>query len=197
MSLILLLVLFINGVLIQKSAYASNYEEFASNQKYQELSAYLNENYTEPVSIWSTPEDALILPVYTNHNFPNHDGLGYSILSNDYLIDRLLLGYKLQNVKPENFRSILEEDKLYASKRTFLMHYRQSLGSYESIPDEVLDNISEKYQSFYDFSYNKIFDSLGIDIFLYEDLGGANLFLGLKELKEVDRIENYIVYGRT
>ena len=187
-------VLFLNGYLIQTASYDRYYDEFVNAQRYAPLVEYLNE-FDETRNVWAeVREDSDLLAAYTHHNTPNHDSLAYALGSNDFMVDRMLLNYRILGIADIDIFDYLLENRSDASQGAFVMGYRELSGSYGSIPDEHLKQIAERYQEFMERSYADVFSQFSVDLII-NDLTVRTELESVPGLKEVKRInEDFVVY---
>ena len=194
--ILIIFILFYNGILIQTRAYQYYYQEYLENQRYSEVFSYLKNNYTSSQNILSNIYLSEWLPVYTQHDALNNDYVGLYLNSKDYLIKRLFLNYKLRDINPQDIGELLEKEKSIISNRIFGIYFKEKYGSYDYIPEKIILSLEAMYNDFYDKDYREIFEYFDIDLIVwdkykYRDLLYQDIAI-LKEIKTIDN--NFIIY---
>ena len=187
-------VLLYNGFLIQIGSYNRYEERFVEYQKYGVLMEHLSSTYEDSQNIWGDPLMSEFIPVYTYHNAPNADPAGYFLRDTEYFEDRILLRYKLRDIAPENILDVMKEERRDVSRLTYIMQYRENIGSYEDIPDTQLEHLADLYKETYATPFEELFDQMDVDIVVVDtNINEKGLaFLGEGVLVG----ESFVVYER-
>lgn len=193
MTIFLISILFYNGILIQLRSYQGGYAEAVKNQRYSAVIFYLEDHYDSSKNIWTNIELAELLSAYTKHNALNNRYAGNYLNSNEYFIKKLLLTYKLQDIRPEEVGEIIKKEKNMISGNIFGLYYREKQ---EDVPEDFLRLLENKYKSFYGLSYKEIFEDLDIELVVKDVQKDKNFaYENVSVLKkEQDFSGDFIIY---
>jgi len=122
------------------------------------------------------------IPIYTSLNtVSNMDGHYYLVSSEDTLLERLFLQYRLDGLKPKNAKEVFFQEREKISKKMYGQRYRKTLGNYEMIPDEKLSLFSQKYGDFIKIPLWDIFKKYHVKYVVWDAVKHPNW-----ELKQYD-----------
>lgn len=136
------------GIWIQSASYAANKEEIIESQKYGPVMDWLNENASKDEVVFSHDELAQLIVIYTPLNVFDHSSAASCLsASNERILNALFLYYKLDGVGKDQAPEVFLADRRRISQRLYGLHYRKTTGDYGGIPDEVIQEIAQKYQA--------------------------------------------------
>lgn len=137
--------LFYNAALIQATSYHAQYPSAVARQAYAPALTYLS---TLPLgeSVWADSALSQQISIYTEQNAPNNFYSLYYLVSDQYLVERMLLNYELAGIPAKDILATLAKDRADVSAQIFGIHYREQYGSYAAIPDSLLVEYAERYR---------------------------------------------------
>jgi hypothetical protein len=149
------------GIFIQTVSYASMESEALQKQRYGPVMEWLNENAEKEEVVLATEELSRLIVVYTPLNVFYHRAAMYSLTtSNDRLLNTFFSFYRLNGVGEDEAQESFFKERVRVAHSIYGMYYRESTGSYEGIPDEVLQGIVQKYQESFSIPTNEFLDKL-------------------------------------
>jgi len=135
------------GIFIQAVSYANIEEEAIEKQKYGPVIDWLNENSEKEEIVFANNEISHLVVVYTSLNVFNHHAAMYSLsATRSRLLETLFSYYRLDGVGENDAQSLFLQERGKISGKIYGMYYRELLGDYEAMPDEVIQEIIQKYQ---------------------------------------------------
>lgn len=116
-------------------------------QRYGPIMNWLNANATKEAVVFGNDESSHITVIYTPLNVFYHRASIYSLAATkERLQDVLFAFYRLRGVTREDAREVFFEERGYISANTYGIYYRELLGSYDSIPNEKIEEILARYE---------------------------------------------------
>ncbi len=160
------LFLLYSAALLQINSYRANYPEAIAAQSYAPALAYLN---TLPAgqAVWADRAISTYIPMYTDQNAPNNDYVEYYLVPQQYLVERMLLEYRLSNISPSQILATMEQDRSDISQRLFGVYWRDQAGSYAAIPDSLLEQYAAQYPGIYAEPIVDIVKNLGVTTIIW------------------------------
>lgn len=149
--ILILVVSLYAGAFTQVASYFQDEDhglEFAiESQKYGPVMDWLNENVEKETMVFSNEDTAEVVVIYTSLNVFHHVKAHLSLAaSDDRMREVLFTYYRLQGVDRNNARELFHGDeRVFISTRIYGIYYRQALGSYEAIPDDLIDDFTDLY----------------------------------------------------
>jgi putative flippase GtrA len=156
----ILSLLFYNTFLIQLTSYNAQYQNAVALQKYAPTLAYLN-TLSPGMSIWADQQLSSEISVYTKQNAPNNFYALYYLVSQQYLVERMLLGYELEGIPTSDILTTLKRDRESVSGEVFGIYYREQYGSDAAIPDSLLETYADEYKAQIARPLASVFHDLG------------------------------------
>lgn len=115
-------------------------------QKYGPVVRWLNEYAGKEDVVLSNNEMSHMVVIYTPLNVFYHRAAMYSLsATKERLSDIIFSFYRLRGIGVEDSRETFFKERVYISASIYGMHYRETLGSYEAIPDEKIEEVLESY----------------------------------------------------
>lgn len=161
------LILLYNAALVQIYSYKAHYADAAAAQTYAPTLAYLNTIPTEQTA-WANKSLSVYIPLYTKHNAPNNDYASSYLIGNDFLVERMLLEYRLRGVTPSDIATQLTKDRATVSGQIFQLYWRDQGGNYESIPDSYLEAYAARYKEIYTKPFEQLFKDMGATMIVWD-----------------------------
>jgi len=180
--IVVLFVSFYNAILSQRNAYLRYEPNAIDNQRYGVVFKWLNSHGQKDEVVLSDFVISEFIPIYTSLNtVSNMDGHYYLVSSEDTLLERLFLQYRLDGLKPKNAKEVFFQEREKISKKMYGQRYRKTLGNYEMIPDEKLSLFSQKYGDFIKIPLWDIFKKYHVKYVVWDAVKHPNW-----ELKQYD-----------
>jgi putative flippase GtrA len=154
-----ILVLFYQAVLVDINSYRANAPVAIANQAYAPVFAELN-TFKIPQGVWADSELSLEIPLYTRDAAPDNGYLAYYLVPQQFLVNRLLLEYKLRGIKPADAYGQMQQDRATISGELYGTYWRDQAGSYAAIPDSLLQSYATQYSKIYATSYDTLLKEL-------------------------------------
>ncbi len=177
-------VLFYNAVLVQAASYRAAASALSEQQAYAPVLSYL---HTQPATnvVWADRQLSLLIPLYTSDDAPNNDYAQYYLVPSSYLVERMLLEYKLRGVLPEQITSILERDRADIAQRLFGIYWRNTAGNYNSFPDALIESYAHAYESIYNEQLVRVFKQFAVTEVVWDTVAEPSWNLGAQPMFHV------------
>lgn len=141
------------GIFIQQSSYAAQQKRIVDNQKYGPLMDWFNENAAPEQVALSNGLTAKAIAIYTPLNvFYHPTSLFLFGGSESRLMDSLFLYYRLRGIGKEEARDVFFKERGAISVFLYGIYYRETLGSYDKIPDDAMGKVLRKYEETFSLS---------------------------------------------
>ena len=160
-------VLLYNAALIQRYSYRIGVDAATSAQDYAPVLRYLTSISTRE-SVWGDVLMSSYIPVYTAHDAPNNEYAQYYLVRNEYLVRRLLLTYRLRGISSNSILAQIKTDRVIFAKDVYGLYWRDQYGSYESIPDSLLENFAQQYRDLSTTSTERMMQDMGITTVVWD-----------------------------
>ncbi|MDP2593807.1 MAG: hypothetical protein Q8P36_00500 [bacterium] len=140
------------GVFTQAASYLhdATYGERAGveRQRYGPVMQWLSANARPEEVALANSDTSYLIAIYTPLNLFYHRA-GYATLAatRDRLLDQLFTFYRLRGIGAEDAHHIFFQERKEISWNIYGIYYREVLGSYEAIPDELIEDILERYEA--------------------------------------------------
>jgi hypothetical protein len=158
---VLLGILFYQAVLVDRNSYIANAPIAIQNQVYAPVLGNLS-TYKNSQSVWADSELSLEIPLYTKDAAPDNEYLAYYLVPQQYLVDRLLLEYKLRGISPASAYVQMQKERVAIAGELYGVYWRDQSGSYAAIPNSLLISYAEQYEKVYATPYAELFKELGV-----------------------------------
>jgi len=140
------------GVFIQTNSYLYDMQDggevLVERQKYGPAIEWFNTYVERGSVVLANNEASHITVIYTPLDLFYHRAGLYSLAATKgRLLEQLFTFYRLRSVDALDARELFFNERAYISWNIYGMHYRELLGSYESIPDEEIEEIAALYKS--------------------------------------------------
>lgn len=138
------------AVFVQADSYLHDEREggqiLVDRQRYGEVVDWLNNKTEKESVVLGSDEAAHMVVIYTSNNVFYHRAGMYSLASTRArLLDQLFTFYRLEGVDVRAARERFYADRGHISAKIYGMYYRDLGGSYETIPNEKIEEILEAY----------------------------------------------------
>lgn len=150
----MLVISFLNVIVVQTRSYRTNEGAAIANQRYAGVFEWLNNHSCKDEVVLTDGTFSDFIPIYTSLNTVINFDAHYSLVSDDQLLERMFLEYRLNGLRPENAAETFFKDRENISKKIFAQRYQKQFGTYDQIPNEKLYYFAEKYKKFYNISEN-------------------------------------------
>lgn len=172
------LIFLYNAALVQIYSYQAHYAYAAAAQTYAPTLAYLNTIPTKQTA-WANKSLSVYIPLYTKHNAPNNDYASSYLVGNDFLVERMLLQYRLSGILPSDIAIQLKVDRATVSGQIFQLYWRDQGGSYDAIPDSYLDAYAAQYKNIYAKPLPQLFKDMGATMIVWDKAADASWHIDL------------------
>lgn len=190
---VVLMVLMFGAGMVQISSYRATVPAARAAQAYAPLFTYLN--HEALATVWADRTLSLYIPIYTHDDAPNNSYAEYYLVSQNYLITRMLLEYRLQGVTPTDTRTVMLRDRADISARLFGVYWRDTAGSYAAIPDALIDTYAQQYKDAYAEPLTTLFKTLGITEIVWDaSVDGPGEALTKEGLQEETILGRFNIY---
>jgi len=147
---LIIVVSFTIGTFIQTASYYGGDNDGGSvaveRQKYGPIVKWLNENAQKEAVVLANNEASHMVVIYTPLNVFYHRAGMYSLSATKArLMDIIFSFYRLRGIGMEDARETFFAERGYLSSNIYGMHYRELFGSYNTIPDEKIEEILDAY----------------------------------------------------
>lgn len=138
------------GAFTQAASYLNDptYGENASiaRQRYAPALEWLNTHATKEDVVLATDQMSHLTVIYTPLNVFYHRA-AYASLSatRERLLDAIFTFYRFRGVGADDARKVFFDERKFISWNIYGIYYRQVFGSYEAIPDEMIEEILGEY----------------------------------------------------
>lgn len=142
---------FYTGIVIQAASYKETKPQILEDQRSGPIVEWLNKNANKDEVVLSDIHQSDIVSIYTSLNqFYAFSSPYYFSASNERVLNALFLSYRLDGLKGEDAQALFLQNpyRYIISKTVFGVYYRDTFGSAEAIPDEILNSFVKKYQDF-------------------------------------------------
>ena len=138
------------GAFKQASAYLNDptYGENATiaRQQYAPALEWLNTNALKEEVVLATDQMSHLTVIYTPLNVFYHRAAYASLAATrERLLDAIFTFYRFRGVGADDARKVFFDERKFISWNIYGIYYRQALGSYEAIPDEMIEEILGEY----------------------------------------------------
>lgn len=165
---------FYNAVLIQYASWQKYLPQTITAQRYAPLLEYLHtESKNTAQAVWADRSLSSYIPLYTEADAPNNDYTMYYLVPQSYLEDRLIVEYRLRDISPKDALTKMQEERVDIAKRLFGIYWRDHAGSYENIPDTLLEQYAARYRASYKTPISQLLKSLGSTIVVHDNTKDA------------------------
>lgn len=142
------------AVFVQAASYKNDSRDggiiAVERQRYGKVIDWLNSNVEKESVVLANDEIAHLTVIYTPLNVFYHRAAGYSLAATTQrMTDVLFTFFRLRGVGVKNsaeIREIFFNERGSISANVYVMHYRELLGSYESIPDTEIEKFVSQYK---------------------------------------------------
>lgn len=135
------------GIFIQNSSYAARQEQMIEKQRYGEVMDWLNENAEKEEVVFANNETSHLTVIYTPLNVFYHSSAMLNLAATrERLLDIIFLFYRLQGISKDEASEVFSRDERDISFMLYGIHYRDSTGDYRGMPDEIIDELIQKYK---------------------------------------------------
>jgi hypothetical protein len=138
------------GIFIQ--AYSYSYDKrdggniAVDRQRYGPVMDWLNAHAAKEAVLFGNDETSHLTVIYTPLNLMYHRVAMNSLAATkERLLDVLFTFYRLRNVTRDNAREVFFAERGYISSSLYGIYYRELLGTYETIPDEKIEEVLQLY----------------------------------------------------
>ena len=150
LGLVIILSSFTIGIFVQAYSYSYGVRDGGNvaieRQKYGPVMAWLNNNAEKEEVVLANDESSHMVAIYTSLNLFYHRAAMYSLAaSKQRLTEVLFTFYRFNGVGKNDARQFFFDDRANISANIYGMHYRESLGRYENIPDEKIEETLNLY----------------------------------------------------
>jgi len=188
---LILFINFYNVFIIQDSFYQRNEPIAIENQRYGLVFEWLDNNTKKDQIIAGDKIVSRLVTVYTHLNSVSHEDGHYTLIaSEENIIERIFLTFRLNGLKKEQAQEYFFEDRTDISGRIYGGYYRKKLGNYGLIPDEKLNFLVDKYNDFLDIPLEDIFKKYKIDYLIWDTSKYPNWqieqYLFFKQIHQID-----------
>ena len=143
------------GLFIQNTSYEANKSEAIYYQRYGPIVDWLNANAQKEEVVFANADISNLIVIYTPlnvfHVMPEIVTISFAA-SEDRLLNTLFLLYRLDGVGEDEAQEVFFKDRAQISWSIYGIYYRENAGAYANIPDEVIQDIVQKYQESFSFS---------------------------------------------
>lgn len=151
LAVLIITVSIATGAFVQADSYTHEYQEGGAiaieRQKYGPVMNWLNENTEKEAVVFANNEASHLTVIYTPLNVFYHRAAMYSLsATKGRLLDVLFAFYRLRGVGTKDAGEIFFAERENISANIYGMHYRELLGSYDTIPDEKVEEILVLYK---------------------------------------------------
>jgi hypothetical protein len=135
------------GIFIQAGSYAKFRPNFVEDQKYGPVMFWLSEHAEKEAVVFSDEPTAEAVVTYTSLNVFHHEKAPLSLAAPERrMFDVMFTYYRLKGIDEKEAQEVFHtEQRGFIATRMYGIHYRQSAGSYEAIPDERINRFTAKY----------------------------------------------------
>lgn len=149
------------GISVQNISYIAMENEALEAQRYGPIMEWLNENAEKEEVVFANQETSHLVVTYTSLNVFHHTSIMYSLaVSQERLLNNLFVFYRLTGVGKDEVQEIFFQERAKISKLVYSIYYRELTGSYDGIPDTVVQEIVQKYQESLSVSTDVFLDKL-------------------------------------
>ncbi len=149
------------GIFMQSVSYIDVEGEMLQQQRYGPVMKWLNTNAQKEEVVFGNNELSYFVSIYTPMNVFHHMGAAYALAtSKERLENNLFALYRLDGVGKNEAKEVFFQDRGRISGRVYGLYYRELLGNYKSIPDEVLQESVQKYQDSLSIPTNEFLNEL-------------------------------------
>jgi len=192
---LILLIGFYNAWLVQTASYLTHESSGINDQKYGDIFNWLNKNGDKDDSVVANLYISDLIPIYTSLNAETNLDAHYSLTSNQQLLKRMFLLYRLDGVGIEDVKDIFYRDREIISKNIFAQKYHKKFGGYEFIPDKELDLFIDRYLNNLEISIEDFLRELEIRYLIWDVFSDAtwniNQYLFLDLVYDKDGFKIY------
>lgn len=182
------------AVLVQTASYRAAAPALSAAQAYAPILSYLHAQ-PAPAVVWADRTLSLFIPLYTHNDAPNNGYAEYYLVPNAYLVERLLLEYRLRGVTPQQILGVMRRDRADISQRIFGVYWRDAAGSYDALPNALIESYARRYAALYQEPLATVFRQLGVTEIVWDAAAAPSWNLGAQSgLHIVATIGRYSVY---
>jgi len=197
LAILIIVVSFYTGFMIQNGSYAKYEDSFIKGQRYGPILEWLNKNVEKEEVVLADYDLSRYIPIYTTLNVA-YDG-GYAVwylsIPKERLLDNEFLIYKLEGLRPEDAEGVFFQDRALLSFRIRGFYYQEKMGSPEAIPDEALLELASKYRAFYEQSLEEYLRKYQVKYVIWDQKTHPKWAPDrYPSLKKVAEIEDFAIY---
>lgn len=149
------------GIFMQSVSYTEAQKVALEQQRYGPVMKWLNTNGQKEEVVFGNNEVSYFVSIYTPMNVFHHMGAAYALAaSHERLVNNLFALYRLEGVAKDKAEEVFFQERRRISGRIYGLYYRELLGTYQSIPDEVLQEFVQKYQESLSIPNNEFLNEL-------------------------------------
>jgi len=190
------------AIFIQTAFYADRENEAIQQQRYGPLIEWLNQNAEKEEVVFADGDLSYLVTIYTPLNVFYHPLARYFLsASRDRLLNDIFLYYRLDRVNKEEAEEVFFQDRVKFSAVIYGMYYQVLTGSYQNIPDEIIEEFVQRYQASLsiptDVFLDKLWDTYEVKYLVWDTKTEPQWQLDQYPfLKKTAEIGDFIIYQR-
>ena len=176
--------------------YSVDSDSIVGQQRYGPILDWLNANAQKDSVVLANSELSILISVYTPLNLAlDPKWANQYLVSQRELLERLFLNYRLIGVSAQDATEVFFREKSWISMMIFSEYYRQTLGEWDQIPEEVILSLAKEYQVFSGYPIEKLFQKFKIKYAVWDTTKQPEWALGQYPfLREVRRDNKIIIF---
>jgi hypothetical protein len=184
-----------NAVSIQVRSYWQGYSATVEIQKYGPLMSFLNVMPGRQF-VWADSFVSSLIAVYTANDTANDRQAPNYLVPRAYFEHALLLSYRLRDVKPADIRAVMTAERGDISAYVYALYWRNQAGSFEAIPDSILDSLANQYIRSYSLPLTSEFKQLGVTVLVLDRQADQKWKIPtVAPIHKIYADESVVVYG--
>jgi len=176
--------------------YSVDSDSIVGQQRYGPILDWLNANAQKDSVVLANSELSILISVYTPLNLAlDPKWANQYLVPQRELLERLFLNYRLIGVSAQDATEVFFREKSWISMMIFSEYYRQTLGEWDQIPEEVILSLAKEYQVFSGYPIEKLFQKFKIKYAVWDTTKQPEWALGQYPfLREVRRDNKIIIF---
>lgn len=157
---------------------------------------WLNINTQKDEVVLANRSLSVLVSVYTSLNTAyDWRWANQYLIPQRELLERLFFMYRLRGVPVEAAADVFLQEKWWISAQIFGEYYRQTLGDWDQVPDEIITSFAKDYQAFSKIPVEKLFQKFKIKYVVWDKNKEPEWALDQYPfLREVHRDNKIIIY---
>ncbi len=139
------------GMFVQADSYTHIRGDYTSliydQQRYGPLMRWFNEHAQKEDAVLANEPISSVIIIYTPLNVAHHRGAPLTLpATEERILDSLFMFYRLSGLSAADAKDAFHANRGIFSRAVYGIYWRQATGSYDAIPDSIIDRFAAQYR---------------------------------------------------